>query len=47
MDRQQPPRLKGLKWYDSRPYTRAENVLMIIGWSVAAFGMAVLIWSFF
>lgn len=47
MDRNQPPRLKGLKWHDAKPYTRAETVLMVIGWFVAALGTAVLIWSFF
>jgi len=47
VSRQQPPRLKGLKWHDAQPQTKAEKILMWIGTAVAAFGLAVLIWSFF
>lgn len=45
--RTQPPRLKGLQWYDDKPRTRAEAILMVIGMGVALVGILVLIGSFF
>jgi len=46
-DRTQPPRLKGLQWYDQKPSSRAETLLMVAGMTVAATGILVLIGAFF